>query len=167
MPSELSVFAVADAMLARGEKPSLRKVRDRLANGGSPRGVCEHLRAWRKKRGYDPKLEPTDMSKDMKAAGQALAMDLWKLAKREATLAFSREREAAANAERVTAAPAPAQPAPQAPVQTAAVQRDTDEEAAPVQRAEAPEEEEEETAQGTFVQREGAPEEEQEEEPAG
>ncbi|UYW24778.1 DNA-binding protein [Methylorubrum extorquens] len=96
MPSELSVFVVADAMLARGEKPSLRKVRDRLANGGSPREVCKHLRAWRKKRGYDPKLEPTDLSKDMKAAGQTLAMDLRKLAKREATLAFSREREAAA-----------------------------------------------------------------------
>ena len=94
MPTELSVFSVADAMLARGEKPSLRKVRERLANGGSPREVCKHLRAWRKKRGYDPKLEPTDMSKDMKVAGQALATDLWKLAKREATLAFSREREA-------------------------------------------------------------------------
>ncbi len=36
------------------------------------------------------------MSKGMKEAGQALAIDLWKLAKREATLAFAREREAAA-----------------------------------------------------------------------
>ena len=44
---------------------------------------------------------------------------------------------------------------------------DADEEAPPVQRDEAPEEEEEETAQGSFVQREEAPEEEQEEEPAG
>ncbi|MCI9878870.1 MULTISPECIES: DNA-binding protein [Methylobacterium] len=95
MPSELSVFMVADAMLARGEKPSLRKVRERLATGGSPREVCKHLRAWRKKRGYDPKLEPTDMSKDMKAAAQALGMDLWKMAKREATQTFSREREQA------------------------------------------------------------------------
>jgi hypothetical protein len=77
------------------------------------------------------------------------------------------EREAAANADRVMSAPAPAQPPAPAPVQPSAVQRDADEEAAPVQRAEAPEEEEEETAQGTFVQREGAPEEEQEEEPAG
>jgi len=75
------------------------------------------------------------------------------------------ERDAAANAERVMAAPAPAQPAPPTPVQTAAVQRDVDE-APPVQREAAPEEEEEETAQGSFVQREGAPEEEQEEEPA-
>ena len=41
------------------------------------------------------------------------------------------------------------------------MQRDADE-APPVQRAEAPEEEEEETAQGTFVQREAAPEEEEE-----
>lgn len=95
MPSELSVFMVADAMLARGEKPSLRKVRERLATGGSPREVCKHLRAWRKKRGYDPKLEPTDMSKGMKAAAQALGMDLWKMAKREATQTFSREREQA------------------------------------------------------------------------
>ena len=95
MPSELSVFMVADAMLARGEKPSLRKVRERLATGGSPREVCKHLRAWRRKRGYDPKMEPTDMSKDMKAAAQALGMDLWKMAKREATRTFSREREQA------------------------------------------------------------------------
>jgi hypothetical protein len=36
------------------------------------------------------------MSKAMKAAGQALAMDLWKQAKREAIQAFSHEREAAA-----------------------------------------------------------------------
>jgi hypothetical protein len=76
------------------------------------------------------------------------------------------EREAAANAERVMSAPAPAQPAPPAPVQAAAVQRDA-EEVPPVQRAEAPEEEEEETAQGSFIQREAAPEEEQEEEPSG
>ncbi|AWN35133.1 hypothetical protein DK427_04725 [Methylobacterium radiodurans] len=96
MPSESLVFHVADALLARGERPSLRKMRESLPNGGSPREVCKHLRAWRKKRGYDPKLEPTDMSKAMKAAGQALAMDLWKQAKREATQAFSREREAAA-----------------------------------------------------------------------
>jgi hypothetical protein len=96
MPSEFFVFVVADAMLAKGERPSLRKVREALPTGGSPREVCKHLRAWRKKRGYDPKLEPTDMSKAMKAAGQALAMDLWKKAKREATQAFSREREAAA-----------------------------------------------------------------------
>ena len=46
------------------------------------------------------------------------------------------------------------------------MQRDVDD-APPVQRAEAPEEEEEETAQGTFVQRDAAPaEEEKEEEPA-
>jgi len=76
------------------------------------------------------------------------------------------EREAAANAERVMTAPAPAQPAPPAPAAAAAVQRDVDE-APPVQRAEAPEEEEEETAQGAFVQRVAAPDEEQEEEPAG
>jgi hypothetical protein len=75
------------------------------------------------------------------------------------------EREAAANADRVMSAPPSAQPAPPAP-SPAAVQRDAEEEAPPVQRAEAPEEEEEETAQGSFVQREGAPEEEQEEEPA-
>ena len=74
------------------------------------------------------------------------------------------EREAAANAERAMAAPAPAQPAPPTPTPAAAVQREA-EDAPPVQRAEAPEEEEEETAQGSFVQREEAPEEE--EEPAG
>jgi len=74
------------------------------------------------------------------------------------------EREAAANAERVMADPAPADPAPPAAVATPAVQRDVDEEP-PVQRA-APEEEEEETAQGSFVQRDETPEEEQEE-PAG
>ncbi|MEH3147562.1 MAG: DNA-binding protein [Methylobacterium frigidaeris] len=96
MPSEVTVFLVADALLAKGERPSLRQVREALPNGGSPREVCKHLRTWRKKRGYDPKLEPTDMSKAMKAAGQALAMDLWKQAKREAAQALVREREAAA-----------------------------------------------------------------------
>ena len=70
------------------------------------------------------------------------------------------EREAAANAERVMSAPAPAQPAPPQPAPAAAVQRDADD-APPVQRAEAPEEEEEETAQGSFVQRDAAPEEDE------
>jgi len=75
------------------------------------------------------------------------------------------EREAAANAERVMAAPAPAQPAPPTVAPAATVQRNADDDAPPVQR-QAPEEEEEETAQGSFVQRQAA-EEEQEEEPAG
>lgn len=97
MPSESLVFHVADALLARGERPSLRKMRESLPNGGSPREVCKHLRAWRKKRGYNPKLEPTDMSKAMKEAGQTLALDLWRQAKREAAQAFAREREASAS----------------------------------------------------------------------
>lgn len=97
MPSEITVFFVADAMLARGERPSLRKVREAIPTGGSLREICTHLRTWRKKRGYNPKLEPTDMSKAMKEAGQVLAMDLWKQAKREAAQAFVHEREAAAN----------------------------------------------------------------------
>lgn len=67
------------------------------------------------------------------------------------------EREAAANAERVMAGPAPGVSATPAP---AAVQRAEDPLA--VQRQDAPEEEEEPTAQGTFVQREEAPEEEEE-----
>jgi hypothetical protein len=65
------------------------------------------------------------------------------------------EREAAANAERVMATPAASAPA--AP----AVQRDdAPGESAALQRQDAPEEEEEPTAQGTFVQREGEEEEE-------
>ncbi len=96
MPTEAAVFHYADMILARGERPSLRKLREELPTGGSPRAVCKHLRAWRKKRGYNPKLEPTDMSKGMKEAGQALAMELWKQAKKEATQAFARERAAAA-----------------------------------------------------------------------
>ena len=92
MPSEITVFFVADAMLAKGERPSLRKVREAIPTGGSPREICKHLRAWRKKRGYNPKLEPTDMSKAMKEAGQVMAMNLWKQAKREAAQAFVHER---------------------------------------------------------------------------
>lgn len=65
------------------------------------------------------------------------------------------EREAAANAERAMAAPAPA-PGPVSsagPTAAPAIQRDVDE-AAPVQRAEAAEEErEDESVQGAFVQR--------------
>jgi len=60
------------------------------------------------------------------------------------------EREASANADRVMSADVTASPAAGTPSATAAVQRD-----------EAPEEEEE-TAQGSFVQREEAPEEEEE-----
>ena len=76
------------------------------------------------------------------------------------------ERDAAANAERVMAAPAPAQPAPPSTASAGAVQRHAEEEAPPVQR-EAPEEEEEDTAQGSFVQRAAEEEEQPEEEPAG
>ncbi|GJD63409.1 MULTISPECIES: DNA-binding protein [Methylobacterium] len=74
---------------AKGERPNLRRVREAIPTGGSPREVCRHLRAWRKKRGYNPKLEPTDMSKAMKEAGQALAMALWKQAKREAAASMA------------------------------------------------------------------------------
>ncbi|MGY2053182.1 DNA-binding protein [Methylobacterium sp. JK268] len=97
MPSEVTVFLVADNLLAKGERPRLRRVREAIPTGGSPREVCKHLRAWRKKRGYNPKLEPTDMSKAMKEAGQTLALDLWRQAKREAAQAFAREREASAS----------------------------------------------------------------------
>jgi hypothetical protein len=78
------------------------------------------------------------------------------------------EREAAANAERVMSAPAAAEPAASTPAPASAVQRDVDD-AAPVQREDAPpeEEKEEETAQGSFVQRVAAEGEEQEEEGAG
>ncbi|RYP83283.1 DUF4157 domain-containing protein [Nocardioides guangzhouensis] len=71
------------------------------------------------------------------------------------------EREAAANADRVMSASAAAEPAPPAPAPAASVQRDASEEAPPVQRQEAEEEKEEETAQGTFVQRAGEEEEEE------
>jgi len=76
------------------------------------------------------------------------------------------EREAAANAERVMSAPASAEPAAPSPTTAApaAVQRDAVGEAPPVQRQEAEEEKEEETAQGSFVQRATAEGEEQEEE---
>jgi hypothetical protein len=72
------------------------------------------------------------------------------------------EREAAANADRVMAAPAPAPAFPA----SVGVQRDLGN-GMPVQRDEAPEvdEEQEPTAQGSFVQRDDAPEEE--EEPVG
>lgn len=92
MPSEFTVFHVADVLLAAGERPSLRNVRARIPAGGSPRDVCKHLRAWRKRRGYDARLEPTDMPKALRDKGQALATEIWKQAKREATQAFARER---------------------------------------------------------------------------
>lgn len=72
------------------------------------------------------------------------------------------EREAAANAERVMSTPAPAVSSGGAGGAVGAVQR-SEVGAATVQREEAPEEEEEEpTAQGSFVQRDEAPEEEEE-----
>jgi hypothetical protein len=70
------------------------------------------------------------------------------------------EREAVSRAEQAVAAPS----APPAAVPHDSVQREV-EGTAPVQRAEAPAEEEKEeepTAQGSFVQREAAPEEEEE-----
>jgi hypothetical protein len=77
------------------------------------------------------------------------------------------EREAAANADQVMAAPVPAPTATaQGATTMAPVQRQAEEDV-PLQRAEASEkdEDEEPTAQGSFVQRDAAPEEE--EEPAG
>jgi len=73
------------------------------------------------------------------------------------------EREASANAERAMSTPA-AEPATGPSVQAAAVQRHVDDDAmSPVQRDEAPaEEEEEEPVQGTFVQRQEEEETEEE-----
>ena len=72
------------------------------------------------------------------------------------------EREASANAERVMSGPAAeAAPGPA----SAGIQRDVDEDAPSLQRADAPEEETEEeepVAQGSFVQRDEEPEEEEE-----
>lgn len=76
MPSAFTVFLVIDAMLAKGEQPSLGKVHVTIPAGGSRSDVCKHLRAWRKTRSYNPKLEPTDMSKASKEAGQAFDMDV-------------------------------------------------------------------------------------------
>jgi hypothetical protein len=75
------------------------------------------------------------------------------------------EREAAANAERVMSVPSPQASLTAAPAGT--VQRQAADAPAvdQLQRQDAPEEEEEPTAQGTFVQRDGE-EEEQEETPA-
>ena len=74
------------------------------------------------------------------------------------------EREAAANAEQAMATPPPA--VASTGLDGQAVQREVEDEAAPVQRDEEPpveeEEEEEPTAQGSFVQREEALEEEEE-----
>lgn len=95
MPTEEAVCHYADMILARGERPSLRKLREEIPAGGSPLEVCKHSHAWRKKRGYNPNLEPADMSNGMKEAGHALAMDLWKQAKKQANQAFARERAAA------------------------------------------------------------------------
>jgi len=79
------------------------------------------------------------------------------------------EREAAATAEHAMSLPVPGPSTSPAPASSpaAAVQRHVDEDPPSVQRAEASEQDEEEepTAQGSFVQREDAPEEE--EEPAG
>ena len=69
------------------------------------------------------------------------------------------EREASANAEQAMATPPPA--VASTGLDGQAVQREVDDEAAPVQRDEAPpleEEEEEPTAQGSFMQRKEAPE---------
>ena len=76
MPSEFTVFHVADVLLAAGERLSLRSVRARIPAGVSPRDVCKHLSAWRKRRGYDPRLEPTDMSKALRDKTHALATEI-------------------------------------------------------------------------------------------
>ncbi|NEU14535.1 hypothetical protein G3T14_20785 [Methylobacterium sp. BTF04] len=68
MPSEAAVFIVADAMIARGERPSLRAVLKRLAMSGSIREVGKHLRAWREQRGYGPGLAPTDVPGEVEDA---------------------------------------------------------------------------------------------------
>lgn len=48
-PSPERVAEVAEQLLATGQTPSLRKVREALG-GGSPNTILEHLRAWKQKR---------------------------------------------------------------------------------------------------------------------
>ena len=76
MPTEKQVFLAAEVVLASGARASLRIVMARLVEqgrGGSFRDVGPHVRQWKARRGYRPRLvaerlpdqERTDQDRDL------------------------------------------------------------------------------------------------------
>ena len=92
MPTQDQVFEAADALLAEGQRPSRRKVHDRLANGGSPGPILKHLDAWREAQRYKPQLDHKELPKSLKERSDTLLKETWRLAQGEAALGWQLER---------------------------------------------------------------------------
>ena len=52
------VAAVADALAGEGQQPTIRAVRERLGDTGSPNTIHKHLAAWREARGAGWRSSP-------------------------------------------------------------------------------------------------------------
>lgn len=92
MPTQDEVFEAADALLAGGQRPSRRRVHERLANGGSRDVILKHLAAWREARRFKPQLELKDLPTSLQERSGALVKETWLLAQGEAALGWQRER---------------------------------------------------------------------------
>lgn len=80
-----------DDLLARGESPSVQKVREVLGTG-SFTTISEHLREWRRRREENRDVPPP---RGMPAALQELAEALWQKAQESANAALAHYREEA------------------------------------------------------------------------
>lgn len=90
MPTQTQVFEVADALLAEGQRPSRRKVNERLP--GSPRVILQHLDAWREARTYKPRPNLKDLPETLQTRLADFARDSWKDAQAEAARSWQLER---------------------------------------------------------------------------
>lgn len=93
MSIEDAVFGVADAMLAEGEEPSVRKIVARLTCGAKTRHVCEALRDWREKRGHDGKGDAKELSQRLRSHLSTFGREAYRIAQQDAARAYVRERE--------------------------------------------------------------------------
>lgn len=80
-----------DELLARGESPSVQKVRERLGTG-SFTTISDHLREWRQRRAQNRDVPPP---RGMPAALQELAEGLWHQAQESAKESLAHYREEA------------------------------------------------------------------------
>lgn len=85
------VYAVADAMRARGERVSVRRLTRALPDGGSPRDITKLLRQWRQERDYSARLEATPLPEFLNAKLETFGKELWEAARSEADALLSEE----------------------------------------------------------------------------
>lgn len=100
MPTQDEVFRAADALLAEQQRPSWRKVKERLPRGGSPRVILLHLDAWRKARSYKPESDLSNLPNRLQERLAAFAVDAWRTAQADAAATWEQERTSLAEIRR-------------------------------------------------------------------